>query len=88
MYHKCILFVVPNSLSYIFIVVYTNKVALSDSFCQYTILTTGINKSCMAVQCGAASYTLEQNLVIPNPPTQNSPTNLKTLILWFFLEFL
>ena len=65
MYHKCIYFIVPIQLSYICTVVYTNKLAVYDSFCQYTILTTEINKSCMAVQCGAASYILEQNLVIP-----------------------
>ena len=33
MFHKCIFFVVPISLSYICTVVYANKVDLSNSFC-------------------------------------------------------
>ena len=121
MFQKCIFFVVPISLSYICTLVHTNKVALSDSFCQYTILATEINKfwqfwqssaipkhsdnieslllnswgtymsakriedanqkcDVLLSSCGATSYTLVQNLVIANPPTQNSPTNLETFI--------
>ena len=121
MFPKCIFFVVLISLTYICTVVYTNKVALSDSFCQYTIPAKEINKpwhfwqssaiskhsdnikslltiswgtylSAIRIEdanqkcdillssCGAASYTLVQNLVIANPPTQNSPTNLETFI--------
>ena len=40
------------------------------------------NQKCdvLLYTCGEVSYTLVQNLVIPNPPTQNSPTNLETFI--------